>query len=107
MDLPIKMPPVDHYEHIVNWFLDIGPATAGMTGNVPISYTEIANWLLLTGTEATTFEIESLVKMSKQYCYQSAISEDINCAPPFAESYNEDELMAMRKKADEKMRRLF
>jgi hypothetical protein len=107
MGLPVKMPEVEAYEHILGWFFEIGPAATGMAGNVPISYTEIMNWVTLTGIEITDFEVGALIKMSKQYCYQSYISENPHCEAPYAEEFEQEELTQMRESADKKLRSLF
>lgn len=101
------MPPVEHYQHVVSWFKDIGPATVGMAGNVPISYTEIRNWVELLDIEISTFEVTALTTMSKQYCYQSYISEDPKCVPPYLTRINDEEMGKIRQNADETIRGLF
>lgn len=101
------MPPIDHYAHIVGWFTEVGPAAAGMGGNTPITYTEVMNWATMMGVEISHFELDVLMRMSKQYCYQSYKSDDSKCEPPYEVQLLEEEKAQMREIAEEKIRGLF
>lgn len=107
LGLEAKMPEIELCPHVADWFEDVGPASNNGMGVVPLSYGEIESWLNVTNLEVTSFEVDAMMMMSRQYCYQSVLSEDEKCEQPYKVEYEQDELAAMRQKADEHLRGLW
>ena len=106
-DLRITMPPVELFTHMIEWFAEVGPAVTGMSGFVPITFTEVKNWAEGTNTELTTWEFRTLVKMSKQFCYQYDLGSDPMCEAPYEMEVFEEDLVVMRAKANDKIKAMF
>jgi hypothetical protein len=55
-------------EHLIESLSEIGFASSGMAGAVPISYQEIAAWQQLTNTTMPGYEALQIKQLSKDYC---------------------------------------
>lgn len=105
--LPVDMPPVDDYQHIIGWFHDVGPAATGFNGVTPVSFAELTYWAALTGVEITDWEAGVLRRMSEQYCYQSYVSDNPECPAPYMMRVDADGMAALRKTVDAKLRSMW
>lgn len=61
-------------EHLIDSLSEIGFASSGMAGAIPVSYQEISAWQKLTSTEMPGYEAVQIRQLSKDYCseYQQA-----------------------------------
>ena len=101
------MPPIDGGEYIYDWLDELGVCGQGMSGPVALQFSEVQSWSELTGTEIDSWEARLLVKLSKQYTYQSRISNTKECEAPFQAEVTEEYMKALRADADKKLRSLF
>ena len=101
------MPPIDGGEYIYNWLDELGMCAHGINGPVPISFTEVSHWSNVTSTDIESWEAGLLVKLSKQYTYQTNISSKKDCEAPFQNEVTVEYMKAVRADADKKLRILF
>ena len=101
------MPNIDGLEYIAEWLDELGYVNAGASGAIPLTHSDLKSWLELTDTEITGWEISVLIKLSRQYCYQSNISDSKEAEAPFKAEVTPEEIARIRKKADENIRNLF
>ena len=52
------MPDTGLFSYVVQWFIDLG---------LDFNYSELDSWNKLTGVNVTSWEAETLVKMSRKY----------------------------------------
>lgn len=105
--LDVDMPPVNNLPFMIEWFDEVGPGSQGMSGLVPLTFTEVKSWAEGTNTELTDWEFRTIVRMSRQFCYQYDISSDPNCEAPYEMQVDDDSMARMRAKADEQIRSMF
>ena len=106
-DLPITMPPIDGGEYLYGWLDELGMCGQGMSGPVALQFSEVQSWAELTCTEIDSWEARTLIKLSKQYTYQTHISNNKACEAPFQNEVTEEYMQAVRADADKKLRSLF
>jgi len=101
------MPDIAGLEYIATWLDDLGYVNSGVSGAIPLTHGDLKGWLELTDTEITRWEINILIKLSRQYCYQSSMSDGKDAPAPFQAEVTPEEIARIRKKADENIRNLF
>ena len=55
-------------EYIVGAFYEVGPCGYGASGVVPLSFSELRSWSILTETDLKSWEASLLRTLSKIYC---------------------------------------
>jgi hypothetical protein len=101
------MPPIDGGEYIYSWLDELGICSQGMSGAMAIQFSELQSWAELTNTDITSWEASLLIKLSRQYTYQSHISSKKDCEAPFQTEVTQEYMAAIRESADKKLRSLF
>lgn len=72
-----NLPSVDGFEHVLQWFVDLGVAD--------ITYTEIKNWSEVTATKITAWHADTLKRMSVTYTSHLNKYRDKKAPAPFFE----------------------
>jgi hypothetical protein len=75
----LEMPPVDAGNHLLKHLFDVGPSSGGEV----LTYTEIANWIALTGNVLTAWEAETLRKLSVAYLNERDLAKDPERPAPY------------------------
>jgi hypothetical protein len=60
------LPPVKGFEHLVNWWAEVGTALQGANGLIPITWSEVAHYA--ETNQLTAWERQTIIKMSRSYC---------------------------------------
>ena len=105
--LPISLPKLKNSQHILDHINEVGLSKAGMSGILPVDWSDIESWVKLTHTVLETWEAKLLMTISREYCYQFNSSSAIDCPAPYKTVITEDEMLAVREKADATIRGLF
>lgn len=106
-ETPILFPEVN-FEYLLTCLTEIGFSTQSGMGQAPLSFTDVDNWSKITGANMESWELTLMVKLSQQYCFQQAISDDRNCEEPYiVEEIDDSALAATRAAVDDKIRNLF
>jgi hypothetical protein len=79
---PVMLPEV-RLQYLIAWFEDVGPAMGGGMGPAPLSHAEIRAWQQNVGLAITPWEARALREMSRAYVGQLAISDAVDCPPPY------------------------
>lgn len=79
------LPPVVVGADVLGMFLDVGPAASGVSGAVPISYTEIEAWARVTGIYLQPWQGKLLRDLSRTYVRSLTKGEDPQSAPPYVD----------------------
>ena len=105
--MSVPMPDINGLEYIVDLWNDAGTADQGMSGLVPLSSRELRSWRLESEIELTVWERQVILKMSRQYCYQSTISNDKKCLAPYFVKDSAEDVQKRRNALEKKMIDLF
>lgn len=70
-DYDPPMPPLYGSAYLLAYFFEIGPTLAAGMGAGPITFSEIANWILVTGIELEPWEARFIQMLSKEYLDES------------------------------------
>ena len=105
--LPVDMPDIKGGEYIYSWLDELGICGQGMSGPVAIQFSELQSWAELTSVDITSWEAGLLIKLSRQYTYQTYISSKKDCEAPFNTEITQEQMIAVRAAADKKLRSLF
>jgi hypothetical protein len=81
-------PPLGEEHYLVGLWERVGYCSNFGNGAVPLTWSEINNWMQATGTTLSTWEVETLASMSRLYA-QELHSTEVNRAMPYIEN-NED-----------------
>lgn len=83
-DLPI--PPVTpECAHMVEHWLDVGPAMPGGYGDVPLTHTELDAWQRNCGLSLQPWQASLIRRMSRGYLVERVAGADPTRPPPWAE----------------------
>lgn len=77
----IILPDVENAEYIVKYWHEAGTAGQGVSGVVPLSWQEIRAWRLENELELTSFELNSIRRMSCEYCSEYIKDDPERLAP--------------------------
>lgn len=79
---PPPMPPLpDGGRYLLDYLLEVGPATGTGMGAVPVSYQELQAWQEQTGLALWPWEVQTLRRLSREY-----VSETHAAASPAAKA---------------------
>lgn len=79
-----EVPELGAYRYIFDLLQKIGLYGSGMSGPVPISWSEIAAWQNANGVTLTPAELDIIKQLSADYCGQYHKSSDPQEMPPAA-----------------------
>lgn len=78
------MPPVPGWaRHLLDHFLEAGPASHAAGGVVPLPFSEIVAWQQATDTELTPWEARLVRRLSVEYVTQYAVSDSPDAPAPW------------------------
>lgn len=66
----IEMPECEAL-YLVGYLYEIGPATSGGMGESPITHAELRSWQYNTGIELNSWEVRTVVRLSREYLSES------------------------------------
>lgn len=78
-----KYPEIEFGFHVIDYLFELGPVTYTGDGISPVSFTEIANWALLTRTPVSSWEAKALRGLSTAFVRQSVAAKDPKCPSPW------------------------
>lgn len=70
-------------DYLCDWFHEAGLIKHTANGIEPLDWCEINNWKQATGTDATPFELNVLIDLSRTYLESHYKAKDLHCAPPW------------------------
>lgn len=79
----LDMPPVEYGGYLLEYLMEVGPATTSGFGPAVISWQELQAWEHMTGVILTSWEAITLRKLSGYYVAQYMKSQDPLCPPPY------------------------
>lgn len=80
----VDLPELDQLEYIVGWIDEVGLYEHGMNGPIPIAWSSIYHWSVLTQTMLAHWEAIMIKDLSIAYCNQYHKSSSPNEPPPYA-----------------------
>jgi hypothetical protein len=66
----------------MRWLVELGISAQGMSGPVPLSWSDVYAWASLTGTDLLADEALQIMNLSRLYCEQFYASKDPMCQSP-------------------------
>lgn len=93
----VRMPQIDWGEHLIASLFEFGPASSGMNGPTPVSFSEIEAWARTTNTQVPGYEALQLRTLSQDYCHQYYESQDAHCPPPGSKQERQDRVTQQMK----------
>jgi len=79
----LEMPPVEYGGYLLQYLMEVGPATSNGFGPGVISWQELQAWEHMTGVILTSWEATTLRMLSGHYVSQHAKSSDPMCPAPY------------------------
>lgn len=70
--------------HVIDWFREIGPTTAGPMGEAAITWEEMVAWERVTGIELSAWEARTIRRLSQAFIAQRHDAERPDCTPPYS-----------------------
>jgi hypothetical protein len=98
-DSPLVQLPDVEDGFIVEWMNEVGWYQVGMSGLIPITWTELNAWATMTSTNVTPSESILMMNLSKAYVGQFNQSDDRNTPAPFTEVQISQEQLGNKLKA--------
>jgi hypothetical protein len=93
----LQYEPEAYSTYIINIANSIGLYLNGGYGPIPITWTEILSWSILTKTKITPWEACLIMKLSKAFVSQLSISKNPSCISPIQEI--DEEKLELKRKA--------
>ena len=82
--MEVTMPPVPRWaRHLLDDFLEPGPASHATGAPVPLPFSEILAWQQAAGIELTPWEARLVRRLSREYVTQYASSDSPDAPPPW------------------------
>ena len=78
----LEFPPLT-LPYLLPYFYDVGPAKSSGMGLVAVDYQDLIAWCSFSGFMLSSWEAETLRKMSKVYVNQASVSAEVNCPCPW------------------------
>lgn len=92
-DSPLcELPTVESHGHLLRWLVELGITGHGMSGPIPLSWSDVFAWSMLTGTDVPPDEVLQLMQLSRTYCEQFSASKDPTCPSPIQPQSTDDAL---------------
>ena len=80
----MPLPPVPRAaRHLLDQFLELGPASRDASGLAPITFAEIGAWQAVAGIELLPWEARLMRRLSSAYVSQHALSAAPDALPPW------------------------
>ena len=106
-NLPVELPSIESFEFIFENLEEIGLVNNGFNGHEPLNWIDVKSWSEMTNTNITPWTSKVVIKLSRQYCYQSHISTKRDCEAPYQHDVTYSAMVEVRRAADKKLRSLF
>lgn len=82
----VKIPTIDEeFKYILGYINELGFFINTGMGAIPLSYTEIANWAMLTDVDPSPFDVRVLRQMSSAFISYQDKSKKPECPDPIKE----------------------
>ena len=78
-------PPLSEESYLISMWERVGFATGLGMGRIPLTWSEINNWLQATGTKLSTWEVETISTMSRMYVSE-ANNTEVSRPMPYVEN---------------------
>lgn len=88
------MPDIGWGDHVLADFFECGPVLEAGEGKVPLSYSEIACWAVLTGAEVTPWQANAMQHLSRVYLSQFYAAANPSCPQPWTDGFVDREKVA-------------
>jgi len=79
----LDFPEIEDEEYLIDYWQDIGLASPGAMGMIPISSSEIRAWQDMSGVQLSVWEYQTLREMSREYVSQYNASNQKDTPPPY------------------------
>ncbi len=79
----LDFPEIEEEEYLIDYWQDIGLASPGAMGMIPISSSEIRAWQDMSGVWLSVWEYQTLREMSREYVAQYNASDQKDTPPPY------------------------
>lgn len=80
----LEMPPVDLGAYLIEVLFDVGPVQPlGMGGHVAISEQELLAWQINRGVKLSSWECETVKRLSSVYAGMLVDAREMHCPPPY------------------------
>lgn len=90
-----RLPEADSY--LTKCFELSGFCLSGSMGAVPLTWSEVGSFSMLSGYQLNGWQSEQIIKMSRDYCYMLSKAKLLGYPSPYQEGYHdEDEKQKMR-----------
>jgi len=103
----VKFPDLLGFDYVVGFLDESGTAVNGANGFIPITFQELESWSRMVGIELTSWCASMVIKMSRQYCLQSSISDDPKSPAPYQGEVTAEEMVLIRERVQRKIKSLF
>ena len=82
------LPEITAGQYLLGWLTSIGMARTGISGAVPVDFTEIMAWQVLTGHALTHWEAETLHALSVHYANTLNASRQKSAQAPYVREHS-------------------
>jgi len=103
----VKLPDLFGFDYVVGFLEEAGTAVNGANGFIPITFQELESWSRMVGIELTSWCSSTVIKMSRQYCLQSSISDDPMTPAPYQAEVTAEEMVLIRERVQRKIKSIF
>jgi len=100
----VKFPDLLGFDHVVGFLEEVGTAVNGANGFIPVTFQELESWSRMVGIELSSWTSTTIIKMSRQYCLQSSISDDPMSPAPYQAEVTADEMVLIRERIQRKIK---
>lgn len=87
----VVMPPVSA-PHLIDWWLDLGPASSGGGGEAPLGWQDMVAWQQITGIELHPWEARAIRRMSQAWLGEGHRAKKPDCPAPWTLRETEEEI---------------